>query len=94
MDTQADELDREAEIRKEMNKILSAKVGRWKVIDYDSYASWSYLIGGMAAYDYACLLKIMKEIKQRNPKFNPKTLLDFGSGVGTVSWYVLSSNLT
>ena len=65
---------------------MKKRENRWKSIEYDKLASWSYLMSSMAAYDYACLFHILKEIKLRNPEFQPKTLLDFGSGVGTVTW--------
>merc|ERR1719270_390139 len=48
----------------------------------------SYFVGTKAAYDYACLKTILSEIKRREKKFHPKTLLDFGSGLGTVTWAV------
>ena len=74
----------DTEVKKEIHK----RSQRWKSVEYDKEASWSYLLGGKAAYDYACLKSILNEIKVRDKQFKPKTLLDFGSGVGTVSWAV------
>lgn len=74
----------DTEVKKEIHK----RSQRWKSVEYDKEAAWSYLLGGKAAYDYACLKSILNEIKTRDNQFKPKTLLDFGSGVGTVSWAV------
>ncbi len=57
----------------------------WKQIDYDETGAWSYLLG-RAAYDYATVYKVLKEVGRREPDFKPRTLLDFGSGVGTAIW--------
>ena len=75
-------------VRTEMEKLMNRRMNRWKSVDYDRLASLTYLLGSVAAYDYACLLKVFKEIRQRNPEFLPRTMLDFGSGVGTVTWAV------
>ena len=86
IDTRGDEADYDVKVRKEMEKLMNRRMNRWKSVDYDRMASWSYLLGSVAAYDYACLLKVFKEIRQRNPEFLPRTMLDYGSGVGTVTW--------
>ena len=75
----------DADVTKEIKK----RSQRWKNVEYDKEAAWAYLLGGKAAYDYACLKLILNEIKFRDKQFKPKTLLDFGSGVGTVSWAVI-----
>ena len=33
---------------------------------------------------------IFKQVAKNNESYGPHTLLDFGSGVGTVEWYVIS----
>ena len=50
---------------------------------------WAYALG-KSVYDYACMFTVMKEIKRRVPQnqFQPRTILDFGSGVGTTIWWV------
>ena len=74
------------QIDKDVAKEIKKRSNRWKFVEYDSEAAWAYLLGGKAAYDYACIKFIMNEIKRRDKLFQPKTLLDFGSGVGTVTW--------
>ena len=53
----------------------------------DESAVWAYTFG-KSVYDYACMYMVMMEIKSRLPpnKFQPRTILDFGSGVGTSIW--------
>ena len=73
-------------IEKDVTTEIKKRAHRWKLVEYDNEAAWAYLVGGKAAYDYACLKSIMGEIQARDRSFQPKTLLDFGSGVGTVTW--------
>jgi ribosomal protein RSM22 (predicted rRNA methylase) len=35
---------------------------------------------------YAALCRVFNEMKLRDPSFKPKTLFDFGSGLGSVTW--------
>ena len=57
-------------------------------MDYDKETAWAYFIGTKAAHDYAVMKTIMQEIAKRDKSFQPKTHMDFGSGIGTVSWVV------
>ncbi|XP_053597776.1 methyltransferase-like protein 17, mitochondrial [Microplitis demolitor] len=66
-------------------KILKRKVHPWAPIQYDKYRGLMYMVA-RGSHDYAILYRILLEIKERDPGFKPKTLLDFGSGIGTVSW--------
>ncbi|XP_063983091.1 methyltransferase-like protein 17, mitochondrial [Diachasmimorpha longicaudata] len=54
-------------------------------VNYDYYNSILYMMA-RSAPDYAILYKIFHEIKSRDGDFEAKNLLDFGSGIGTVSW--------
>uniref|UniRef100_A0A0C9R8C4 METTL17_1 protein n=1 Tax=Fopius arisanus TaxID=64838 RepID=A0A0C9R8C4_9HYME len=54
-------------------------------IKYDSYTSILYMMA-RSAPDYSIIYKIFHEIKSRDDGFEAKNLLDFGSGIGTVSW--------
>lgn len=65
--------------------ILKHKVYHWTPIDYDLQTCLLYLVGRFAP-EYSVLTKIFAEINQRDPEFKPRSLLDFGSGVGTVTW--------
>jgi ribosomal protein RSM22 (predicted rRNA methylase) len=38
------------------------------------------------APEYAVLRKILMEVKTRKPDFQPHSMFDFGSGVGTATW--------
>ena len=58
------------------------------MFQYDEESAvWAYTFG-KSVFDYACMHTVMKEIKRRVPpnKFQPRTILDFGSGVGTSIW--------
>ncbi|KZC04745.1 Methyltransferase-like protein 17, mitochondrial [Dufourea novaeangliae] len=56
-----------------------------RTVNYDAYTSLSYLIS-RSVPEYSVLYKLFNEIKTRDDNFIPKTLFDFGSGVGTVIW--------
>jgi len=83
-----DDPETEERIKQSMNHHHKMRASRWKLVEYDNEAAWSYFIGTKAAYDFACMKNILSEIKFREETFQPKTLLDFGSGVGTVTWAV------
>jgi len=76
------------EIDKSTKRETKLRSDRWNEMIYDNEAAYSYFIGTKAAYDFACLKYVLSEIKKRDKKFQPKTLLDFGSGLGTVTWAV------
>jgi len=88
-----DRLELEKRVEKETKKIYDAKVemSAWVPIEYDDRtAVWVYLLG-KAAFDYAALKLVLAEIKSRTSKensFQPRTLMDFGSGLGTARWAV------
>lgn len=67
-------------------KSFREKIYNWKPIKYEVYNSLVYLLGRAPA-EYAVLLKIFGEIAYRDKEFVPRSLFDFGSGVGTVTWY-------
>lgn len=69
--------------------ILKRTVYNWKPIKYDAKLSLLYLLS-MSAAEYAVLSKIMGEIHSRDPEFQPKSLFDFGSGIGTATWAAIN----
>lgn len=73
-------------IGNKLNDLAKKKIYNWKPMNYNAYNSLVYLMGRFAP-EYAVLVKIFSEIKQRDPDFKPKSLFDFGSGVGTGTWY-------
>ncbi|XP_071481490.1 ribosome assembly protein METTL17, mitochondrial-like [Diadema antillarum] len=66
-------------------KILRQRLYRWQAIEYDDIRSLAYMIARMPA-NYAALYRVFNEIRHRDPDFQPKNILDFGSGVGTAVW--------
>ncbi|XP_076352557.1 ribosome assembly protein METTL17, mitochondrial-like [Tachypleus tridentatus] len=64
---------------------LKRTVYHWKPIDYTSHQGLLYLAGRLAP-DYASLVQIFSEVKKQDPEFKPKTVFDFGSGVGSTMW--------
>jgi len=71
-----------------------AKENAWKPVNYTDQRCFQYLLLRGPA-DYAVLKTVLSEIAKRDPDFEPRSLFDFGSGVGTVSWYVyMSPNLS
>ncbi|KOC61550.1 Methyltransferase-like protein 17, mitochondrial [Habropoda laboriosa] len=57
----------------------------WAPISYDKYTCLTYLVG-RSVPEYTVLYRIFKEIVDNDKSFIPKTLFDFGSGIGTVMW--------
>ncbi|XP_073527304.1 ribosome assembly protein METTL17, mitochondrial [Phyllobates terribilis] len=57
----------------------------WQPLNYTEQFGLVYLA---ARFDggFAAVSRALQEIHQRVPEFSPTTLLDFGSGVGSVSW--------
>ncbi|EGC30128.1 hypothetical protein DICPUDRAFT_90205 [Dictyostelium purpureum] len=55
------------------------------VITYGKGEAMAYISHRMPGV-YACTHRVFSEIKTRVPNFNPTTLLDYGSGPGTVLW--------
>ncbi|CAG9822967.1 unnamed protein product [Phaedon cochleariae] len=72
-------------IHNKTQNILREKVYNWRPIKFDVYNSLVYLLG-RSAPEYAVLAKIFGEIKSRDIDFIPRSLFDFGSGVGTATW--------
>ena len=44
-----------------------------------------YLLARLAP-EYAAVYRVLHELRAREPRFRPRSLLDFGSGVGSVAW--------
>jgi ribosomal protein RSM22 (predicted rRNA methylase) len=77
--------ERQFFLKKRQEKVerLVNKCGsRWQDIEYDNYAAHVYLAARLAP-NYAVLMQIFQEIKLTDPSFKPKTLFDFGSGIGS-----------
>ncbi|XP_061550033.1 methyltransferase-like protein 17, mitochondrial isoform X2 [Phycodurus eques] len=57
----------------------------WTPLKYDEELGAVYMAAKMAG-GYAAVRRALNEIKKRDPTFAPQSLLDFGSGLGTVAW--------
>ncbi|RWS24819.1 RSM22-like protein: mitochondrial [Leptotrombidium deliense] len=64
---------------------LKHKISSNPILDYTDYNCALYLATRLAV-NYAVLTAVFNEIKKDDPSFNPKTLFDFGSGLGTTMW--------
>ena len=61
----------------------------FNLIVYKRRHALGYLVSRLTG-TYASTYRVLKEISSRVPKFKPKTILDFGSGVGATYWAVHS----
>ncbi|XP_028934240.1 methyltransferase-like protein 17, mitochondrial isoform X2 [Ornithorhynchus anatinus] len=57
----------------------------WKELSYDEGLSLVYMAARLDG-TFAATSRAFHEIQKRLPDFQPRTLLDFGSGPGSVSW--------
>lgn len=69
--------------KKKIGKLLSAPITQWKEIIYDTDYACAVYLGARLGHNYAVLMRVLNEIKKTDPSFTPKTLFDFGSGIGT-----------
>ncbi|XP_066992180.2 ribosome assembly protein METTL17, mitochondrial [Anabrus simplex] len=69
----------------QIQKLVKHRTYPWQPIQYNAHQSLVYLVGRAAA-DYAVVHFVLSEMRLKLPEFKPRTLLDFGSGVGTVTW--------
>ena len=72
-------------IETKTERSVQRKAMMWKPINFDKEASYAYLLA-KSPYDYACARKVLQEIKNREPEFQPRTFFDYGSGVGAAIW--------
>ncbi|XP_053209503.1 methyltransferase-like protein 17, mitochondrial [Panonychus citri] len=83
-----DPIAKEEALRKRQEKIQSAlkrEIYNWQRFDYDEYNSVVYMTARLPP-NYAAIKHVFNEIKCDYPEFKPRTLFDFGSGVGTTIW--------
>lgn len=75
--------------REELARLIDGKVEErrrdWRYYEYDERAAHLYMATRLAP-NYACLRTVMQEIRDLDPSFEPKSVLDFGSGMGTTVW--------
>ena len=81
-----DEIEEKRKQIKGLVKIkLKQNVFAWKSLQYNKYRSLVYM-NSRSPGEYSALRTIFNEIHQRDPEFNPRTIFDFGGGLGTVLW--------
>ncbi|XP_061879115.1 methyltransferase-like protein 17, mitochondrial [Entelurus aequoreus] len=72
-------------IQREVFSELRRTVYHWTPLKYNEELGVVYMASRMAG-GYAAVRRALNEIKKRDPTFAPQSLLDFGSGLGTVAW--------
>ncbi|XP_013109862.2 methyltransferase-like protein 17, mitochondrial [Stomoxys calcitrans] len=72
-----------------MKRRMKERTFAWKPIQYGSYESIVYALG-RGPLEYAVLMRVLHEIRERDKDFKPQSFLDFGSGIGTGMWSVSS----
>ncbi|XP_028987802.1 methyltransferase-like protein 17, mitochondrial [Betta splendens] len=80
-----DEQMLEERIRKKVLTELKKTTYHWTPMKYDEELGVVYMAARLAG-GYAAVRRAINEIKKSNPAFAPQSLLDFGSGLGTVAW--------
>ncbi|XP_030608212.1 methyltransferase-like protein 17, mitochondrial [Archocentrus centrarchus] len=80
-----DEQALEDRIRKKVFSELRRTMYHWTPMKYDEELGVVYMAARLAG-GYAAVKRALNEIKKRDPSFAPHSLLDFGSGLGTVVW--------
>lgn len=77
--------------RQQLSELIMGKVNErrrdWHYYEYDERAALMYMATRLAP-NYVSLKTVMNEIKKSDPGFKPRSVLDFGSGMGTTIWAV------
>ncbi|KAL8176498.1 UNVERIFIED_CONTAM: hypothetical protein K2H54_035620 [Gekko kuhli] len=76
---------KEKKMAKEVLTALRKTTYHWVALNYTEELSFLYMVARMDGM-YAAVSRAFHEIEKRVPDFQPSTLLDFGSGTGSVSW--------
>lgn len=80
-------------INKRVEKLVAQQTYNWAAIDFNNkYVCHQYLLSRFAP-EYNVIQSIFNEIQKRDPDFKPESLFDFGSGIGTVTMYVVIIHL-
>uniref|UniRef100_A0A1A8QGL3 Ribosome assembly protein METTL17, mitochondrial n=1 Tax=Nothobranchius pienaari TaxID=704102 RepID=A0A1A8QGL3_9TELE len=82
------DIDEEAlrnRIKKRVLSELRQTTYHWNSLKYDEELGVVYMASRLAG-GFAAVTRALNEIKKRDPSFAPQSLLDFGSGLGTVAW--------
>ncbi|XP_076448780.1 ribosome assembly protein METTL17, mitochondrial-like [Babylonia areolata] len=66
-------------------RTVRQKIYHWQPVTYDAYRSLLYLTSHLA-HNYTVLLHCFTEISKRDPGFQPRSVYNFGSGLGSSVW--------
>lgn len=58
---------------------------KWSPIEYSEHNCQLYLLARMAP-EYSAMSRVFGELTKWLPNYTPKSIIDFGSGVGSVPW--------
>lgn len=70
------------ERNKKIEKVVKKKILSWREYNWTEHKALVYLAARLAP-NYQATKFVFNEIKHVDPEFEPKTLFDFGSGLGT-----------
>jgi ribosomal protein RSM22 (predicted rRNA methylase) len=65
---------------------------KWSTTHYSEHTCQLYLLSRMAA-EYSAMNRVFGELTKWLPNYTPKSIIDFGSGVGSVPWYIDHLNI-
>lgn len=75
----------EERLRQAVLQTLRRTTYHWQELTYNERLSLVYMAARLDG-GFAAVSRAFHEIRTRVPKFQPQTLMDFGSGTGSVTW--------
>ncbi|XP_055989766.1 methyltransferase-like protein 17, mitochondrial isoform X2 [Sorex fumeus] len=75
----------EEKLRGAVLSALRKTTYHWQELSYNEGLSLVYMAARMDG-GFAAIMRAFHEIQTRIPEFQPQTLMDFGSGTGSVTW--------
>ncbi|KAM6202771.1 ribosome assembly protein METTL17, mitochondrial [Rhynchocyon petersi] len=81
----ADSTQKEENLRGAVLSALRRVTYHWQELSYNEGLSLVYMAARLDG-GFAAVSRAFHEIRARIPEFQPQTLLDFGSGTGSVTW--------
>nr|XP_060475101.1 methyltransferase-like protein 17, mitochondrial isoform X2 [Panthera onca] len=75
----------EEKLRETVLRALRKTTYHWQELSYNEKLSLVYMAARLDG-GFAAVSRAFREIQARVPEFQPQTLLDFGSGTGSVTW--------
>ncbi|OBS74568.1 hypothetical protein A6R68_14898 [Neotoma lepida] len=80
-----DSTQTEEKLRGAVLQALRRTTYHWQKLSYNEELSLIYMAARLDG-GFAAVLRAFHEIQARIPEFQPQTLMDFGSGTGSVAW--------